>query len=174
MASFTQPARRKPHSAGKADRNPFPAAIASWTTHGAAVDASRATLDAPDPAAAMRKDLEVLAAAWQDRRKKLLSGDGDGDGGRGGDGTGAAALSAMTKEEAQALLGKASWKGDVAGMERAEAAGADVRAAVYYNDGSMGGKSTAAYVAAYNNNGAGLRFLGACGVCSFIYCSQYL
>ena len=57
----------------------------------------------------------------------------------------------------------------MAGMERAVAAGADVRAAVYdWIDGSMRGGEyatcTALYVAAYKNNGAGLRFLvGACG-----------
>ena len=50
-------------------------------------------------------------------------------------------------------------------MQRAEAAGADVRAAVYQYDGSMGGTFTAAYLAAYYNHGGGLRFLvGACGV----------
>ena len=93
------------------------------------------------------------AQAWRLKRAALLQ---DGD----------AELSAMTKEEAQALLGKASKEGDVSGMERAEAAGADVRAAVYnWRDGSMGGNRTAAYVAARHNNGAGLRFLvGACGV----------
>ena len=146
--------RRRPrHTAKKADRNPYTDAIASWTTHDAAVDASRATLDAADPAAAMRKDIEVLTEAWQDKQAKMLSGDGG------------KALSAMTKEEAQALLGKASKEGDIKGMERAVAAGADVHAAVYHTrDGSMDGNCTAAYVVTKTRR-HGLRFLvGACGV----------
>ena len=72
----------------------------------------------------------------------------------------------MQQRKAQELLGTASKAGDVEGMQRAEAAGADVRAAVYYaHDGSMGDTCTAAYVAARHNHGGGLRFLvGACGV----------
>ena len=148
--------RRRPrHTAKKADRLPDSVVVASWTTHAAAVAASRATLDAPDPAAAMQTDRAVLSAVWGRRREALLGGDG-----------GAALLSAMTKEEAQALLGTASANGDVAGMERAVAAGADVRAAVYYDYYvSMAPTTTAAHVAALDNNVAGLRFLvGACEV----------
>ena len=149
--------RRKPHNtAGKANRNPYPAALASFATHDAAVAASRATLDAADRQAALQKDRAVLVPAWQDTRKGML---------RGGDGTDAAALRAMSERRAQELLGTTSKAGNVEGMQRAEAAGADVRAAVYKCDGSMGGYCTAAYVAAYYNHGGGLRFLvGACGV----------
>ena len=79
-------------------------AAATWATHGAAVAASRATLDAPDPAAAMRGDLGALGAAWQRKREALLRGDGG------------AALRAMSEEEAQVLLGTASEAGDVEGL----------------------------------------------------------
>ena len=82
---------------------------------------------------------------------------------RGGDGTDAAALRAMTEAEAQELLGTTTAAGNVEGMQRAEAAGADVRAAVYDSYGSMGGPYTAAYVAAYHTNGGGLRFLVGAG-----------
>ena len=73
---------------------------------------------------------------------------------------------ARGQRKAQELLGTTSKAGDVEGMQRAEAAGADVRAAVYnWRDGSMGGTCTAAYLAAGHNHGGGLRFLvGACGV----------
>ena len=149
--------KRKPHTAKKANHNPYPAAIASWATHAAAVAASRATLDAADPQAALQRDLAVLVPAWQDTREGML---------RGGDGTDAAALRATTEAEAQELLGTTSAAGNVEGMQRAEAAGADVRAAVYSAySGSMCGTCTAAFVAARHNHGGGLRFLvGACGV----------
>ncbi len=155
-ASTTKPAAPR-NTAGKANRNPYPEALASFATHDAAVAASRATLDAADRQAALQRDLAVLPPAWQDTREGML---------RGGDGTDAAALRAMTEAEAQELLGRMSRWGNVEGMQRAEAAGADVRAAVYYvYGGSTGGICTAAYVAAYHNHGGGLRFLvGACGV----------
>merc|ERR1711969_66228 len=141
-ASTTTPAAPR-NTAGKADRNPYPEALASFATHDAAVAASRATLDAADRQAALQKDLAVLVPAWQDTREGML---------RGGDGTDAAALRAMTEAEAQELLGTTTAAGNVEGMQRAEAAGADVRAAVYYfEDGSMrdswglmGGTCTAA------------------------------
>ena len=70
----------------------------------------------------MRVALAALGAAWRRKREGLL---------RGGDGTDAAALRAMSEAEAQELLGTTGAAGDVEGMQRAEAAGADVRAAVY-------------------------------------------
>ena len=103
----------------------------------------------------MRAWKAALAQVWQLQRAALR--------GRGG------GAPAMGEAEARELLGTASAAGDVEGMQRAEAAGADVRAAVYYNGyyngGSMGGTCTAAYLAARDNHGGGLRFLvGACGV----------
>ena len=83
---------------------------------------------------------------------------------------GGAALRAMTEEEAQALLGWASKAGNVEGMERAAAAGADVRAAVYHENGSMGGTCTAAFVAACHNNNAVQRQQGRARAIAVGYC----
>ena len=169
--------------AGKANRLPHAVVIESWTTDAAAVAASRATLDADDPMAAMQGDIDVLAAAWQRKREALLTPPPL-----------SAALLAMPKQEtavertalhearelaaelhamdrvdAQWLLGEATAYGDIFLMERAVAAGADVNAAVFRENGSMsasrGGGCSAAHVAAHENEVAALRFLvGACGV----------
>ena len=140
-------ARRRPHTAGKADRlNPHAAVIATWASDEAAVAASRATLNAADPKAAMEADLRAMHAAWQYKRAKLLRGEG------------AVALPSGTiiirncscrdgccgedheVDAAQVLLGKASFEGDVEGMQRAVAAGADVHASVYNGNGLMEGR----------------------------------
>ena len=142
-----QPRRRPRHTAKKANRNPARAAIATWQTHEAAVKASCATLEAADPAAAMEGDKSVLAAAWELRRGELD------------------AATLPPAGEAQALLGKASRSGDIDGMERAVAAGADVHARVFSEwTHGVGGNCTAAYIAAKCGNAAGVRLLvGACG-----------
>ena len=155
-ARVRRPKPARGHTAKKADRDPRPAAIASWASHEAAVGASRATLGAADPAAALRDDRAVLGPAWDLRRAEVLRDN----------------ISHRVQHLAQLRLGTASKSGDVLGMECAVAAGADVHAKVYNWEtgtcaglvGTLGGRYTAAAVAARHNNRAGLRFLvGACG-----------
>lgn len=136
---------------------------ASWVSHGVALAASRATLDAADPRAAMEAGKRAMRAAWDRilpklrRRRSSLAALRNGTVMVGFNGW-------HVRREvnaAQALLGTASLGGDVAEMQRAVAAGTDVRAAA---NNSMGhhGTCTAVHMA---RTGPGLRFLaGACGL----------
>ena len=116
-----QRSHREGKRAGAVRPPPEPAALdaaaATWATHAAATAGSRAVLDAPDPKTALQADLRALRTAWA-RKAAALAADAD------------AAL-VGGKDAAQTLLGAASASGDVAGMERAVAAGADVHSAMY-------------------------------------------
>ena len=56
-------------------------------------------------------------------------------------------------------LGRASYRGDAAGARKAVEDGADVNAAVFTPDGTMGGTRTAAHLAAWNHHGGVLGVL---------------
>ena len=64
------------------------------------------------------------------------------------------------KDAAQALLGKACLKGDLSAVKRAVAAGADPNKRAHrWDNGGMGGDSTASYLAVRSGNVRELRFL---------------